>query len=227
MEKTQSSAQQATGQAPLQFSAEQLHQIHQQFQLQQAFAGNTIQVKQEFPNQQSNGMDRQQLGDPNQVHQVQQMQLIDASSANSQQNPPHSSMGMTQNAQGTTMSTMSPLLQGGQVSADWRQGQVQVVQQPLQNHLMSPFYSSPVLTMPGNLMHPGLGQQQIQVIAAGKPFQSGQLTQQMLTTAQGKPMMSNGTGFSGTYLPTSQSGQTVLFSPVNNIIADAIEKYQY
>lgn len=227
MEKTQNAGQQATGPAPLQFSAEQLQHLQQQYQLQQAFAGNTIQVKQEFPNQQPTGMhgDRQQLGDPNQVHQVQQMQLIDASGANSQQHPPHSSaMGMSQNPQGTTMTTMSPLLQG---SADWRQGQVQVVQQPLQNQLLSPFYGSSVLAMPSNLMHPSLGQQQIQVIAAGKPFQSGQITPQMLTTAQGKPMMSNGTsGFSSTFLPTSQGAQAVLFSPVNVLSSSQPQQQQ-
>lgn len=71
--------------------------------------------------------------------------------------------------------------------------------------------------MPGNLIQQGFNQQpQIQVIAAGKPLQGGQITQQMLATAQGKQVIGNSAaGFSGTYtLPTSQS-QTLLFSPVN------------
>lgn len=112
---------------------------------------------------------------------------------------------------------MPPLqLQNGQVPADWGQ-RVQVVQQQLQNPAyLQPIYGQQVL-MPGNLIQQGFGQQpQIQVITASKPFQGGQLTPQMLTTAQGKSVLGNGaTGFGGTYtLPTSQP-QTLLFSPVN------------
>lgn len=113
--------------------------------------------------------------------------------------------------------TMPPLqLQNGQVPADWGQ-RVQVVQQQLQNQAyLQPIYGQQVL-MPSNLIQQGFGQQpQIQVIAS-KPFQGGQITPQMLTTAQGKSVLSNGTGgFSGTYtLPSSSQPQTLLFSPVN------------
>lgn len=116
----------------------------------------------------------------------------------------------------TTMTTMPPLqLQNGQLPADWNQ-RVQVVQQPLQNQYLQTIYGQQVL-MPGNILQQGFNQQpQIQVIAAGKPLQGGQITPQMLATAQGKQVIGNSTGgFSGTYtLPTSQS-QTLLFSPVN------------
>lgn len=117
----------------------------------------------------------------------------------------------------TTMTTMPPLqLQNGQLPADWNQ-RVQVVQQPIQNPAyLQTIYGQQVL-MPGNLLQQGFNQQpQIQVIAAGKPLQGGQITPQMLATAQGKQVIGNSAGgFSGTYtLPTSQS-QTLLFSPVN------------
>lgn len=232
LEKSQSPAQQVAvqGQQNLQISHEQLQQLQQQLQLQQAFGGNAVQVKQEFPNQQTLSMaDLKQLGDPNHVHQVQQMQLIDASTGSPQQHPPHSqAMGMQNQQTTTTMTTMSPLqLQGGQVPGDWTHGRVQVVQQPLQNQQYLQQLYSPQVIMPGNILHPGLGQQPIQVITAGKPFQGGQITQQMLATAQGKQMMGNGaTGFGGTYtLPTSQS-QTLLFSPVNVLSSQPQQQQQ-
>lgn len=126
-------------------------------------------------------------------------------------------IGEHQQQTSTTMTTMPPLqLQNGQLPADWNQ-RVQVVQQPMQNPAyLQTIYGQQVL-MPGNILQQGFNQQpQIQVIAAGKPLQGGQITQQMLATAQGKQVIGNSaTGFSGTYtLPTSQS-QTVLFSPVN------------
>lgn len=225
LEKSQSPAQQVgpSTSVPLQISSEQFQHLHQQFQLQQAFAGgNAIQVKQEFPNQQQGGMSnelKQQIADHNQAHQVQQqMQLMDASSASPQQHhPPNSSaMGM-QNQNTTTMTTMSPLqLQGGQVPAEWGHGRVQVVSQPQMPNQAYLQQLYPQVLMPGNIIHPSLGQQQIQVITAGKPFQGQQITPQMLTTAQGKQMIGNGaTNFNGAYtLPTSQS-QTLVFSPVN------------
>lgn len=120
----------------------------------------------------------------------------------------------------TTMTTMPPLqLQNGQLPADWNQRGIQVVQQPIQQNpaYLQTIYGQQVL-MPGNILQQGFNQQpQIQVIAAsGKPLQSGQITPQMLATAQGKQVIGNSaTGFSGAYtLPTSQS-QTLLFSPVN------------
>ena len=115
---------------------------------------------------------------------------------------------------------MPPLqLQNGQLPADWNQRGIQVVQQPIQQNpaYLQTIYGQQVL-MPGNILQQGFNQQpQIQVItAAGKPLQSGQITPQMLATAQGKQVIGNSaTGFSGAYtLPTSQS-QTLLFSPVN------------
>lgn len=124
--------------------------------------------------------------------------------------------GEHQQQTSTTMTTMPPLqLQNGQLPADWNQ-RVQVVQQPIQNPAyLQTIYGQQVL-MPSNLLQQNFNQQpQIQVIAAGKPLQGGQITQQMLATAQGKSVIGNSNGFSGTYtLPTSQS-QTLLFSPVN------------
>lgn len=82
--------------------------------------------------------------------------------------------------------------------------------------------------MPGNIIQQGFSQQpQIQVIAAGKPFQSGQIAPQMLTT-QGKPVIGNGTtGFGGYTLPTSQS-QTLVFSacPVNVLSSQPQQQQQ-
>lgn len=119
---------------------------------------------------------------------------------------------------------MPPLqLQNGQLPADWNQRGIQVVQQPIQQAnpaYVQTIYGQQVL-MPGNILQQGSiqgfnQQPQIQVItAAGKPLQSGQITPQMLATAQGKQVIGNSaTGFSGAYtLPTSQS-QTLLFSPI-------------
>lgn len=117
----------------------------------------------------------------------------------------------------TTMTTMPPLqLQNGQLPADWNQ-RLQVVQQPIQNpQYLQTIYGQQVL-MPSNLVQQGYNQQPIQLITAGKALQGGQITPQMLATAQGKQVIGNSAGgFSGTYatLPTSQS-QTLLFSPVN------------
>lgn len=126
-------------------------------------------------------------------------------------------LGETQQQNSTTMATMPPLqLQNGQLPADWNQ-RVQVVQQQIQNpQYLQTIYGQQVL-MPGNLLQQNFNQQpQIQVITAGKPLQGGQITPQMLATAQGKSVIGNSaTGFSGTYtLPTSQP-QTLVFSPVN------------
>lgn len=88
MDKGQGQTQQVTSQPmPIQISSEQFQQLQQQFQLQQAFAaggGQSIQVKQEFPQQQQNTITAEQLNkqiqdQQNQAHQVQQMQIIDAS----------------------------------------------------------------------------------------------------------------------------------------------------
>lgn len=117
------------------------------------------------------------------------------------------------------MTTMPPLqLQNGQLPADWNQRGIQVVQQPIQQNpaYLQTIYGQQVL-MPGNILQQGFNQQpQIQVIAAGKPIQGGQITPQMLATAQGKQVIGNSaTGFStGTYtLPNSSVSQQILFSP--------------
>lgn len=87
MDKTQNQAQQA--QMPLQISSEQLQQLTHQFQLQQAQmlgAPTSIQVKQEFPNQQANTITadqlKQQIAEQN---QVQQMQLIETATGSPHQ----------------------------------------------------------------------------------------------------------------------------------------------
>lgn len=214
LEKSQSPAQVAQQTSvPLQLSQEQLQQFQQFQQFQQAFNGATIQVKQEYnppQPQQTNatgGLEQQQ-----QQQQVQQMQVLEAA----QQSPhPHQTLPQQQ-PQSSTINTMSPLqamAAGQQLSAsDWQHGRVQVLQQPIQNQYLQQLYGSQQL-----LLHPGIGgQQQIQLIAAPKPFQG---TSQMLTTASGKQVIGTGAGnFSGAYalptIPSSQS-QTLLFSPVS------------
>ncbi|XP_059618853.1 polyhomeotic-proximal chromatin protein-like isoform X2 [Phlebotomus argentipes] len=249
LEKSQSPAQQPVAAqqpqpVPLALSQEQFQQLHQQLQLHSAFAGNAIQVKQEFPHQataqptmQMSTEIKQQIVDvANQQHQqqaqVQQMQVIDSAQATHQQNPPSSgaanAMGPPQTS--TTISTMSPLhaMPANQVPAEWQHGRVQVLQQPIQNPAYLQQLYSPQVLMPGNILHSGLGQQQIQVIAAGKPFQSA--PQMLATTAQGKPVIgSSAGGFSGTYaLPTipSSQAQALLFSPVSVLSSQPQQQQQ-
>lgn len=88
-------------QVPLQISPEQLQQLQHQFQLQQAFGGTAIQVKQEFPNanlaqNQANTIEQlnKQIQEHNQAAQVQQMQLIDQSAATSQHQAQNNAMGI-------------------------------------------------------------------------------------------------------------------------------------
>lgn len=83
-------------QMPVHISAEQFQQL-QQFQLQQAFAaGGAIQVKQEFPQNQTNTLEQlnKQIQEQNQAAQVQQMQLIDTSVATSQHQAQNNAMGI-------------------------------------------------------------------------------------------------------------------------------------
>ncbi|XP_068627477.1 polyhomeotic-proximal chromatin protein-like [Battus philenor] len=82
------------------------------------------------------------------------------------------------------------------VSTEWCHSCVQVIQQPLQNstYLQQLYNTQGQLIMPGNIaLHPDINSQQIQVIAAGKPFQSNQLGPHKLTT-QGKPVLQGQTG---------------------------------
>lgn len=165
LEKSQSPAQaHAPSQVPLQISQEQLAQLQQQFQFQQAIAG--IQVKQEFPNQQQNshmtGELKPQILDVQQQH-IQQMQVVEGQ-PQSPHHPPSSVSGI--NTHGTTtINTLSPLqaMQAGQISTDWQQSRLQVLPQTIQNTpYLQQVYSQP-LVMSSNILHPGLsGQQQIQ-----------------------------------------------------------------
>lgn len=146
--------------------------------------------------------------------------------ANLQQAQNNAASLSQQQQQTATIGTMQSLqaMQTGQMTpADWQHGRVQLVQQPMSNSAYIPQLYSPQVLMPGNLIHPGLGQQQIQLVASNCKFQGGQLTPQMLATAaaQGKQVIGGAPGnFSGTYtlptIPSSQS-QTLLFSPVGVI----------
>ncbi|XP_026837603.1 polyhomeotic-proximal chromatin protein isoform X2 [Drosophila erecta] len=136
-----------------------------------------------------------------------------ASPANSQQSQ--------QQQHSTAISTMSPMQLAaatGGVGGDWTQGRTVQLMQPSASFLY------PQMIVSGNLLHPGgLGQQPIQVITAGKPFQ-GNGTQMLTTTTQNaKQMIGGQAGFAGgnyaTCIPSNhnQSPQTVLISPVNVI----------
>ncbi|GBP93643.1 Polyhomeotic-proximal chromatin protein [Eumeta japonica] len=112
-----------------------------------------------------------------------------------------------------------------QISAEWGHSRVQVIQQPLQNntYLQQLYNPQGPLLMPGNIaLHPGINSQQIQVIAAGKPFQGNQLAPHMLTT-QGKQVLQGQAGgpFPGyttiPAIPTTQN-QTFVFSQPLSVI---------
>lgn len=95
MDKTQVANQAQP--VPLQISQEQLQQLQHQFQLQQAYAaGGTIQVKQEFPQNQANTIEQlnKQLQEQNQAAQVQQMQLIDTTASSQHQQQNNATMGI-------------------------------------------------------------------------------------------------------------------------------------
>lgn len=213
LEKAQSPAQvAAAAQAPvpIQFSQEQLQQLHQ-LQLQQAFTTNAIQVKQEFPSQTQmaqaaaggiGGEIKQQLVDHGQG-QVQQMQVIDGTAPQSPHHTPNSTAMAQPQHSTTTISTMSPL------QPDWSHGRLQVVSNP---SYLNQIYPQLLMSMPGSI-----GQQPIQVITTGKPFQGGQIANQVL--AHSKPMLTSATGnINGAYtipaIPSSQP-QTLFFSPLN------------
>lgn len=209
MEKSQSPAQQQvqqTQQLPFQFTADQFPQL-QQIVNAYTQGAQTIQVKQEYANQQQtqgiSAADLKSLQD--QQNQLQQMQIVQAEAPQS----PH---------QNSAQNALQQAVQAGQVPAEYLQQRVQVLPQTLQNaqYLTQQMYS-PQLVMSGNLLtHSGLGQQpQIQLIAAGKHQFQNQLTPQMLTTSGGKPVLTTAgaQGFSSYAIPSSQP-QTLLFSPV-------------
>lgn len=231
MEKSQSPSQQqvqtmqAQAQPALQITQEQYQQLTQQLQLQQAFANSqqqgTIHVKQEFQTQQQQQPQQITAAEFKQLQdqQMQQMQIVQAEQQ-SQNNHANSQAAAAQAA-------IQQAVQNGQIPAEWQQQRVQVLQQqPMQNaqYLQHQIYS-PQLVMSGNILHGGLGQpQQIQLIAAGKPFQN-QLLQQM-QTANGKTVSS----FGGYTMPSNQNGQqqTVLFNPVqlNGVINSQAQQQQ-
>lgn len=236
LEKSQSPAQvQAPQTVPLQITPEHLQQLQQQYQLQQAFAnGGTAIVKQEFGNQQQTQQTTMNdLKTQLENQQMQQMQVLEGAPQSPHQSPSTNNMAAQQQAaqQQTQINTMSQLqaIPAGQIPAEWGHQRVQLLQNPIQN----PTYLQqlyPQVLMGGNILQGGLGQQQIQVITAGKPFQSGQLAPQMLTTtAQGKSVLSNAAGsFSGSYIPTipSSQSQTLLFSPVSVLSSQPQQQQQ-
>ncbi|KAF9419790.1 hypothetical protein HW555_003789 [Spodoptera exigua] len=132
--------------------------------------------------------------------------------------------------QAGSISTMPPLQSlppntqhPQQISAEWGHSRVQVIQQPLQNstYLQQLYNAQGPLLMPSNIaLHPGINSQQIQVIAAGKPFQGNQLTPHMLTTQGKQVLQGQAAPFPGyttiPAIPTTQN-QTFVFSPLGVI----------
>ncbi|KMZ07795.1 uncharacterized protein Dsimw501_GD24614, isoform C [Drosophila simulans] len=226
LEKAQNPGQQvaATTTVPLQISPEQL----QQFYASNPYA---IQVKQEFPTHTTSGSGTELKHATNIMEVQQQLQLQQqlseasgggaasagaggaASPANSQQSQ--------QQQHSTAISTMSPMQLAaatGGVGGDWTQGRTVQLMQPSTSFLY------PQMIVSGNLLHPGgLGQQPIQVITAGKPFQGNGPQMLTTTTQNAKQMIGGQAGFAGgnyaTCIPSNhnQSPQTVLISPVNVI----------
>ncbi|KAG6452160.1 hypothetical protein O3G_MSEX007513 [Manduca sexta] len=110
-----------------------------------------------------------------------------------------------------------------QISAEWGHSRVQVIQQPLPNnaYLQQLYNAQGPLIMPGNIaLHPSINSQQIQVIAAGKPFQGNQLAPHMLTTQGKQVLQGQAAPFPGyttiPAIPTTQN-QTFVFSPLGVI----------
>lgn len=116
-------------------------------------------------------------------------------------------------------------MQGGQVPAEWQHGRVQLLPQTIPGQYLPQVYGQQ-LVMPNNILHPGLGQQQIQLVASNSKFQGGQLMPQMITTnAQGKQVLSGGPGNFSYTLPSNQP-QTLLFSPVGVINSQQQQQQQ-
>ncbi|XP_039497296.1 polyhomeotic-proximal chromatin protein [Drosophila santomea] len=226
LEKAQNPGQQvaATTTVPLQISPEQL----QQFYASNPYA---IQVKQEFPTH-TTGNTGTELKHATNIMEVQQQlqlqqQLSEASGGGAASAgaggaaSPANSQQSQQQQHSTAISTMSPMQLAaatGGVGGDWTQGRTVQLMQPSTSFLY------PQMIVSGNLLHPGgLGQQPIQVITAGKPFQGNGPQMLTTTTQNAKQMIGGQAGFAGgnfaTCIPTNhnQSPQTVLFSPMNVI----------
>ncbi|KQS23767.1 uncharacterized protein Dere_GG26263, partial [Drosophila erecta] len=224
LEKSQSPAQQvaAATNVPLQISPEQLQQLY-------ANHPYAIQVKQEFSTTGNSGTELKHATSIMEVQQQLQLQQqlseasggAAASAGTGGAASPANSQQSQQQQHSTAISTMSPMQLAaatGGVGGDWTQGRTVQLMQPSASFLY------PQMIVSGNLLHPGgLGQQPIQVITAGKPFQ-GNGTQMLTTTTQNaKQMIGGQAGFAGgnyaTCIPSNhnQSPQTVLISPVNVI----------
>ncbi|KAH8360740.1 hypothetical protein KR084_001610, partial [Drosophila pseudotakahashii] len=226
LEKAQNTGQQVatTTTVPLQISPEQL----QQFYASNPYA---IQVKQEFPTHTTSGSGTELKHAANilevQQHLQLQQQLSEASGGGGPgggggaPSPAANSQQSQQQQHSTAISTMSPMQLAaatGGVGGDWSQGRTVQLMQPSTSFLY------PQMIVSGNLLHPGgLGQQPIQVITAGKPFQGNGPQMLTTTTQNAKQMISGQAGFAGgnytTCIPSNhnQSPQTLLISPVNVI----------
>ncbi|XP_034947766.1 polyhomeotic-proximal chromatin protein-like isoform X3 [Chelonus insularis] len=228
-QQNQQQQQQSSNQSQQQTSQQQdghSQQVNQQIQPQQQMQQVSVQQQQQQQQQQS----QQQNNGQHNVTQVQvqpqvaasmpqQLQNAVAVSMQHQQQQPGVSMALAGQQGATTITTMAAHPQA-----------VQVIQQPMQSqayHLQQLYNTQGTpLLMPGNLaLHPaGLNPSSIQVITAGKPFQSAaQLTPHMLTTAStpGQPGSHGGPGgkvqgFPAGYVPVPTSanpggGQTLVF----------------
>ncbi|XP_063986929.1 polyhomeotic-like protein 1 isoform X2 [Diachasmimorpha longicaudata] len=207
-------------------------QEQQQNQNQQVNQGTMQQPQMQV--QSSQQSQQQQQNQNNAQHNVQQVQVQPQVAASMpQQNAVAVSMQHQQQQQGVGSVSMALAGQQGATTITTMAAHpqaVQVIQQPMQSqayHLQQLYNTQGTpLLMPGNLaLHPaGINPSSIQVIAAGKPFQStGQLTPHMLTTAS-NPGQSGGhggpggkvQGFPTGYLPVPTSanpggGQTLVF----------------
>ncbi|XP_018407327.1 PREDICTED: polyhomeotic-like protein 2 isoform X1 [Cyphomyrmex costatus] len=209
---------------------QQQSQVQQQQQVQpqqQVQSQQQIQVQQQQQQQQSQQSQQQQQNSvvPAQVQVQPQVvssmpqQGVAVSMQHQQQQGVGVSMTLSGQPGATTITTMAAHPQA-----------VQVIQQPIQSqayHLQQLYNTQGApLLMPGNLaLHPaGINPSSIQVITAGKPFQSAaQLTPHMLATTstpgQGSNHPSAGAtkvpGFPAGYLPVPTSapgaGQTLVF----------------
>ncbi|EZA51225.1 hypothetical protein DMN91_012652 [Ooceraea biroi] len=227
-QQVQQSQQVQQQQVQSQQQIQQQVQSQQQMQVQQQVQQQQQQAQQSQQQQQNNGphsvVSNQVQVQPQVAASMPQQQLQGAVTVSMHQQPQVQQGGVSMTLSGqqgaTTITTMAAHPQA-----------VQVIQQPIQSqayHLQQLYnpQGTPLL-MPGNLaLHPaGINPSSIQLITAGKPFQSAaQLTPHMLTTAStpgqggghpgaGGPKVQ---GFPTGYLPvptsaTPGAGQTLVF----------------
>ncbi|XP_032683181.1 polyhomeotic-like protein 2 isoform X2 [Odontomachus brunneus] len=217
-------------------SSQQVQQQSQQVQQQQVQPQQ--QTQQQMQQQQQQQQTQQNNGQHNVVPtQVQVQSQVAASMPQQQlQGAVAVSMQHHQQQQGGVSMTLSGQQGATTITTMAAHPQaVQVIQQPIQSqayHLQQLYNTQGTpLIMPGNLaLHPaGINPSSIQVITAGKPFQSAaQLTPHMLTTAStagqgGAHPAAGGTkvqGFPAGYLPvptsaTPGAGQTLVFGQLD------------